>query len=179
MELQQQLLAAGIDLASWGTGPAKTLAHLQKEVDDGEAVIVTKPDGRLVRCVEVCDANVFGISPDGRHLRLKEDRQVFADGRERRRQLQYAVLEKMHAGERPLDAMVRGIREELGVAGDIDITAVRVDLEEAVSPSYPGLLSRYSCHVFDVMLCGEQVRPDGYVEVQADKRTFFIWEPVE
>ena len=40
LELKQQLENAGIDIAEWGTGQAKTLAHLHKEIENGDCVLI-------------------------------------------------------------------------------------------------------------------------------------------
>jgi len=111
--LRQQLKSAGIDISQWGTGQAKTLAHLQKEIESGETILVTGKKGELLRKVVVGGADVYYVSPDGKKYLLKEDKQVFKDGRERRRDLEQAVSEKMKPDENPRDTMIRGIKENL------------------------------------------------------------------
>lgn len=184
--LQQRLRGAGIDTAEWGTGAGKTLEHLQKEIEGGETVLVTGEDGELLRRVVVGGADVFYTSPDGKRYRLSEDRQVFADSdgedgesRERRRNLGHSVSEKMKPNEDPEEAMVRGIREELGVEGEIDLTATGTEEQLRSSPSYPGLQSQYIRHGFEATLSDQQFRPEGYVEIQEDKSTYFVWKEVE
>jgi len=174
--LQLQLEKAGIDLPQWGKGAAKTVAHLQQEIKAGETILSADERGKLLRTVTVVGANIFYHSPDGKTFRLREERQVFADGRERRRNLGHSVSEKMKPDENPRDAMLRGIREELGITGEIELTEAGTDEQLLLSPSYPGLQSRYIRHDFDVVLNDEQFRPEGYIEEQLDKRTCFVWE---
>jgi hypothetical protein len=177
--LQKQLESANIDTSKWGTGQAKTLTHLQKEIESGETILVTGETGELLRQVVVGGADVYYESPDGKKYRLKEDRQVFKDGRERRRDLGQAVSEKMKPDENPTDAMIRGIREELGISGEIKLTETGTDEQTLTSPSYPGLLSKYVRHKFQATLDDEQFNPEGYVENQSDKSTYFVWEEVD
>lgn len=177
--LRKQLSAGGIDTSSWGTGQAKTLAHLQREIELGETVLTTGKNGELLRKVVGGGADIYYQSPDGKRYRLKEDRQIFKDGRERRRDLGQAVSEKMKPGEDPQTAMIRGVEEELGISGKILLTATGTVEERVSSPSYPGLESQYIRHTFQVTLNDEQFNPEGYVEEQVDKSTYFVWEEVE
>ena len=178
--LRKQLADAGIDTSSWGTGQAKTLAHLQREIESGETILITGETGELLRRVVVGGADIFYYqSPDGKKYRLKEDRQVFKDGRERRRAFGQAVSEKMKPDEEPRSAMIRGIQEELGISGEIALSETGTDVQQVTSPSYPGLESEYIRHKFQATLVDEQFNPDGYIEKQSDKSTYFVWEEVE
>lgn len=177
--LKRQLEAAGINTAEWGIGQAKTLAHLQKEIESGETVLVTSSTGKLLRKVIGGGADIFYTSPDGKKYRLKEDRQVFKDGRERRRDFGWAVSEKMRPDEDPRIAMIRGIQEELGISGGVDLEEIETDEETLNSPSYPGLQSQYVRHKFRMTLNKDQFNPDGYVEEQPDKSTYFVWEEIK
>lgn len=174
--LRNQLEAAGISTSEWGKGEAKTLRHLVQELDEGDCTLLVDAQGALTRTVVVGGANVFYNSPEGVRYRLLEEKQVFTDGRERKRDLGHAVSEKMKPGEDPTDAMVRGIREELGIHGEIAITYQGQMEKTITSPSYPGLTSRYLNHKFTVHLQDAQFNPDGYVEKQSDKTTYFVWE---
>lgn len=176
--LQKQLADAGIDVSAWGTGQAKTLAHLLKEIESGETILVVGESGELLRKVVVGGADIYYQSPTGEKYRLKEDRQVFNDGRTRRRDLGQAVSEKMKPGEEPQAAMIRGI-QELGISGDIALVVDGVDEQKIDSPSYPGLKSQYIRHKFRATLSDDQFKPEGYVEKQADKSTYFVWEKVK
>ena len=177
--LKKQLEQAGIDTSVWGSGETKTLAHLQKEIESGETVIITGEKGELLRKVVVGGADIYYESPDGTKYRLKEDKQVFKDGRERQRNLGQAVSEKMKPDEDPQSAMIRGVQEELGIIGEINLIEVGVDKQIIDSPSYPGLQSQYVRHKFRATLNNSQFNPEGYIEKQPDKSTYFIWEKVD
>ena len=177
--LQQRLQSAGIDISQWGMGQAKTLVHLQKEIESGETILVTSENGELLRKVVVGGADVYYISPDGKKYRLKEAKQIFKDGRERRRDLGNAISEKMKPDENPRKAMARGIAEELNIAGEIILTEMGTDEHLITSPSYPGLQSQYVTYKFQVTLNDQQFNPNGYIENQSDKSTYFVWEEVK
>ena len=115
---------------------------------------------------------------DGKTYRLTEEKQVFKDGRERRRNFKGAVQEKMKAGENPKEAMIRGIWEELGITDSIELEEQEKTEETLDSPSYPGIRSRYIRHNFKGTLSEEQFNLDGYIEEQEDKSTYFVWEEV-
>jgi hypothetical protein len=175
--LQKQLTGAGIDTAHWGTGKAKTLEHLLKEIEEGETELISE-NGTLVRKVTFGACGVFYNSHDGRRYQLFEDRQVFNDGRERRRAMNNAVLEKIKKGEEIITAMARGLQEELGVEGDIGLNKIDVRERRDMSESYPGLTTLYAEHHFEATLSDAQYKPEGYVEKQEDKSTFFVWKEV-
>lgn len=177
--LKQKLEGAGIDVDEWGKGQAKTLEHLQKEIECGETILVKGEQCELLRKVVVGGADIFYTSPEGKKYRLKEDRQIFKDGRERRRGLNHAVSEKMKDDENPNEAMVRGIKEELGLEGEVTLRELGSDTKTLSSPSYPGLQSQYVTHKFEVILNDSQFKPEGYIEEQKDKSTYFVWEEFE
>jgi len=65
----------------------------------------------------------------------------------------------------------------LGIDIDPNQLIKRRDLfYDGGSQSYPGLKSKYKGHVFNCTLIDSQYKPEGYVEVQKDKSTYFIWE---
>lgn len=177
--MKQQLEGAGINVSEWGKRQTKTLAHLQKEIERGEAALITGEQGELLRRVVVGGVDIFYSLPDGKKYRLKEDKQVFKDGRERRRVFGQAVSEKIKPDEDPKNAMIRGIREELGIEGEISLTETGADEKLRSSLSYPGLQSQYIRYWFEATLKDQQFKPDGYIEEQEDKSTYFIWEEVK
>ena len=173
-QLEHLLAQHGVDIAAFGRGDAKTLEHLLTEIEAGETVLEDH-HGSLRRALSLVSLTV--ISPHGEHL--VEDRQVFADGRVRRRGLK-ALAEKFKPGEDPVAAARRALEEELGlpprVVERLHVSeGNRTETVEA-SPSYPGLTSVYHTTHLTVTLPLEAYEPEGYVEHQADKRTFFRWE---
>lgn len=114
---------------------------------------------------------------NGVEMQLFEDRQEFKDGRVRRRGL-VGLSEKMKPDENPLLSAKRALAEELSFnsAGDIDDLGIeRVDQQ---SPSYPGLPTEYLIHNMKTELPANAYNPEGYVEKQSDKSTFFIWKEI-
>jgi hypothetical protein len=84
-DLNLQLKKAGIDISSWGTGGYKTIGHLLNEIESQETILTTDVNGELLRKIEVVGAAIFHISDDGKRYYLKEEKQIFIDGRERQR----------------------------------------------------------------------------------------------
>lgn len=175
--LKDQLQSVGIDISVWGQGEAKTLISLQKEIESGEVTLVINETGTLVREVIGAGADVYYTTKDGKKFRLKEEKQVFLDGRERHRtkRMGNAVSEKMKPGEDPIMVLVRGVREELGLE-DISFEFKGTYENIAESQSYPGLLSKYVLHLFEVHLKDSQFKIEGYVEEQDNLKTYFVWE---
>jgi hypothetical protein len=174
--LKKSLENSGIDTSKWGKGQAKTLADLQKEIEGGETLLVNNESGELLRKITVSDADIYFLSPEGKKYRLKEEKQVFKDGRERRRNLGITVSEKMKPDEDPKNTMIRGIQEELGIRGNIALTKVGMKDEIKTSPSYPGLQTQYVIYKFQALLNVEQFNPNGYIEEQDGLSTYFVWE---
>jgi len=176
--LKKHLEDSGIDISKWGTGQAKTPTDLQREIERGETLLVNDESGELLRKIIVSDADIYFLSPEGKKYHLKEEKQVFKDGRERRRDLGITVSEKMKPDEDPKDTMIRGIQEELGISGDIALTKVGMKDEIKTSPSYPGLQTQYVIYKFQALLNVEQFNPNGYIEEQEGLSTYFVWEEV-
>ncbi len=165
----------GIPHETWGKGEAKSVENLLDELTNSECIIVEE-DGQLVRYIEFVGINIF-YNEDGNKYLLTEDRQVFNDGRVRKRKMLASVSEKMKSGENPLVSAIRGIKEELG----IDVGKYQLEEKKDIgydnkSQSYPGLSSKYKGHIFNCKLVSSQYREEGYIEVQKDKSTFFVWK---
>ena len=175
-ELTQKLIEYSIPVNEWGTGYAKTIEHLFDEIQNEECII-REIDGYLVRSIEYVGVRILYKDENGITWLLKEDRQEFKDGRVRRRDMPSSVSEKMKFGEDSTISAIRGIKEELGI--DIDITQLikqRPHFYDGGSQSYPGLKSKYKGNHFTCYLTEYQFNPDGYIERQKDKSTFFIWK---
>jgi len=173
-ELTDLLTVHGCPLSRWGRGPAKTLEHLLRELADGECRL-TVQDGTLYR-------DVLGAMLRVRHrdLTLIEDHQRFSDGRPdpvRRRDLQASVGEKLQRGEEPDAGARRALAEELGVTEPVELHGKHLTRKFAESESYPGLMTRFETWTYEVELPDSCFDPDGYREVQADKRTVWVWAP--
>ncbi len=176
-ELKRVLGEGNIDTSVWGQGKAKTVEAFLKELSEGEARLVRETRG-LLRNIVVSGAHVF-YSDRGNTLYLREEKQVFKkDGRERKRDSKVSVGEKAKPGETPRNAIVRGIREELGVQGNFGLVDSTSSMREEHSPSFPGLLTRYNEHHFLAFLHDGQFKAEGYVEEADDKTTYFTWSPI-
>lgn len=174
VELVAFLEAHQIPLCEWGKGEAKTLDHLFAEIDSGEAVIEKEGVG-LVRIVSGSVVDVC-YQLDNVVLRLKESKQVFSDGRERSRSLDASIGEKIRPGERALDAAHRALREELGILDDLVLTSLPLVAKGPIpSVSFPGLMTKYVSYRWQVFLPARLYKPEGYVERQPDKTSYFVW----
>lgn len=174
-ELKNKLSEHGISIDTWGTGNAKTINHLYKEIQEGECYLSDEGE-YLTRYIEFVAIKVY-YQEDNNMWFLREDRQEFTDGRIRRRKMPSSVSEKMKAGEDPLVSAIRGIEEELGVRVESSQLSKRRDITyNGSSISYPGLTAKYKGHQYSCYLRKEQFDLNGYIEVQSDKKTFFVWE---
>ena len=177
-DLINKLTQFEVPIGEWGTGQSKTVRNLLHELQEGECHI-EDAGGYLVRYLEFVGVRIF-YKEGETILYLQEDRQEFTDGRTRRRKMPSSVSEKMKFGENPHLAAVRGIREELGILIKPEQLIKARDLNyNGSSMSYPGLRSKYKGHQFTCYLTKEQFNPEGYIEKQEDKSTFFIWVKYE
>lgn len=182
MDLEKLLREHGVPLERWGQGEARSLEHLAKELAAGEATLDVADDGRIVRTGFGVAVWVYYVDAEGRRFRLKEDRQVYAHGAERRRgdKIQMSIGEKRKRDESVEEAATRAFEEELGLT--IPFTrfeALPSRDRRTPSEAFPGIDTRYVTEVFQVTLNPDEVNPEGYIEVQPDKTTYFTWEPVD
>lgn len=162
----------------WGTGKSKTINHLLDELRNEECELKVI-SGNLTRFIEFVGIKIYYTDKEGQRWFLKEDRQEFNDGRVRRRNMPSSVSEKMKSGEDPLISSIRGIREELGIKVYAHQIRKHRDLRyEGGSISYPGLETKYKGHRFICEIDDSQFEPTGYIEIQKDKKTFFVWNKV-
>lgn len=168
----------GIHVGNFGKGSAKKLEDLLEEVLAGETLLVEHKK-ELLRLVRVAGVNVF--YNDGQNeYQLVEDRQEFTDGRTRKRKdVGFSVSEKMLPNEKPEDAVKRAIVEELGILDRVDLMGKGKTEEFLESPSYPSLKSKYVRYGFEARLKPNQFNPDGYIQQQSTKTTYFVWRQVK
>lgn len=179
-DLRNLLEQSGIDTSTWGQGPTKTIEQLQKEIDEGEAVLIKSETGEIIRKISLACVDVYYKNSDGKMFFLREDKQVYLNGSERKRTLKSSVTEKMKAGEDSFDAAKRGLIEELGIEGNLNVEFIeKVNDEEEIISAYPGLKAKRTKEIFKILLDETQFSPEGYKEVQKDKTTYFVWEEVQ
>lgn len=174
-ELLDLLQAHNIPLEKWGAGETKTFEDLLAEIQIGEASI-REEKGMLVRLAEGAVLIVYHTNKFGT-WRLREEKQVFRDGRERRRDLEMSIGEKMYPNEKPADAAYRALREELHITDRLPLISLPPIIKGPVpSQSFPGLTTRYVMHAFEMYLPTHLFRPEGYTEIQRDKVNYYVWE---
>ncbi len=179
-ELGDLLSLNSIDLNKWGKGEAKTLKHLFNEIESGESFLEKNKDGKLIRKVVSVAADIFYFDEENdKILKLVEEKQVFSDGRVRKRDFMTSVSEKMHPCEAAVYAIERCIEEELKVGVILDKKFKGIFTNIIFSSSYPGLQSRYTNHIFEVVFNFVQFRREGYIEIQPDKKTYFVWKEIK
>ena len=181
-ELGAYLSGFGIPISKWGKENAKAVSHLFRELEDGDTELVEEVAGQLIRRVCFVNIEIMGVF-NGQLHRLIEEKQVFDEGmpleRVRYRQnLGGAVKEKTHLNEEPSVAASRALFEELGIVSDVSLTVLNKEEIDRESPSYPGLRTQYRATYFEAELNGDQIKPEGYKEVELDKTTYFIWQVV-
>lgn len=176
-----RLKQKGLPLDQWtGEKGTKTPEKLFEEIQAGETTLEITENGEIIRVVRVVAGDVYYREREtGKTYRLREDRQEWADGSVKQRPyLRGAVAEKMKAGERPQEAVLRGIKEELGLEGTFKLQEPEEIREQKETGTYPGLQSEYVIHKVPVFIDQASFNPKGYREVQKSKTTYFVWEAV-
>lgn len=176
IEVTKKLQSYGVTLDQWGTGPAKTVTQLAKEVFEGETVLIEQK-GKIFRTVELVHIDVR-FKAGETELQLFEDRQEFRDGRQRRRGF-LGISEKVIPGEDPLSSAKRALMEELGISSHVHLNSTGVEKYTLPSPSYPGLMTKYKEYKMQTYIPDSAYKADGYVEEQTDKNTYFVWQKIE
>jgi len=149
-KLQDMVLwleSIGIDVSQWGTSTSKSLENLWDEYLRGEIYFVADPPLRIVQVVQI----IVGRND----MILLEMEQEFSNSKRRSRN--QPPSEKIKPGEDLYDAALRCLNEELGlepVQIDIDKFSYTAKEEIIESPSYPGLLTRYTIHTLEVQVTG-------------------------
>lgn len=175
--LKRFLTAHKVEYASWGQGTTKTVDDLFTECFSGESTLFVTKKGRIVRKVRRVQLRIFFKERKKKLLFLIE-RQVFENGSVRERSKKRSASEKMLRGERPKDAALRCLKEELGITGIEPgmLKPLTVESSKRISSrSYPGLLEKKDGPRYKLMLPKEHFNKRGYVERQSRKTTYFSW----
>lgn len=173
-QVDELLARFNVPIQTWGTGAAKTRAHLDEEIRSGETKLIVQDD-MLIRSAKGVLVDVY-YEAQGVTLYLIEKSQVFTDGRTKKRTTTGSIGEKLKPGELPIAAAHRALSEELGLAMELRLVECEYFVKGPVpSDSYPGIYSRYEVWRFKTNLPPEAFRPQGYVERQHDKSSYFEW----
>lgn len=181
-ELDLLLKKHNIPIDTWGSGNAKNFEALFFEIQSGECTIAVE-NGELIRSTNALAINVY-CRIDGKTFRLKEEKQVFADGRVRRRGadiMDTSMGEKITGSESQPRALRRALEEELNLpkGSDFVYEQEKSIVKERPSNSYPGLKSRHNLFRYDVLMPQNTFDSDAeIIEKQDDKWTYFIWVEV-
>lgn len=184
--LKDVLLSAGLPVGTWGDGPTKTYEDLWKEIADGESELAhpsTQDElnqwGEVIRVTNVLGIDVYHQDENGRLFRLREEKQLFKDGRgERRRELMTSLGEKIKADEDKASAVIRAVQEELGISSVQGVEQGEQTEIWKSTPTYPELSSKLNIYKYSVLINPMDFRREGYVEDQDSKQTFFVWDEV-
>ena len=127
-----------IDPSLFGTGVAKTLDQLVKEINDGETEFSTMPLLRVVRVL------ILALVRDGKTLVETNQFWHKTDIRDSySRQRFCLVAEKIERGEFPEAAVRRALKEELGIEVTFADCTFAYSTEIRDSLSYPGVKTKY------------------------------------
>lgn len=160
---------------------AKEIWDLLKEIQEGESTLkLDEETWELIRKIRVLNIRVlYG------DVELYEEKQVFKDNdwneipeKIRVRNLESSVWEKMQPGESSADAVMRAIQEELGIILSENQLPAWYTIENpprTQSPSYPWIQNESSIISTTITLNDAQYNPDGYIEKQKKKNTYFQW----
>ncbi|AFZ11532.1 hypothetical protein Cri9333_0586 [Crinalium epipsammum PCC 9333] len=165
-----------LPLHLYGKGQAKDYSSLLQEIEKKESQIIWD-NNRPIRLIKVCRVRVICGDQE-----LYEDRQVFSDGRVRKRGIR-GLAEKLFKDEKEEIAAKRALKEELGLSDEastlVSIHFNGIDNEEKESPSYPGLKTRYLFWDFIAYL-PVQYWQEEFVEGCEDdvKQTYFVWRKI-
>lgn len=179
--LNEYLQKRGISTSTWGKGATKTVAQLFKELQNGECSFIEPENNKCCIRMHVVNVDVFYKDESGNKFYLIEERQVFKNNSERKRTwLPTSLAEKMKPKETPEEATKRCLQEELGIIGTLDMKYEKAQ-EEFVpsSATYPGVSVKRTAHVFTLYLTKNQFKPEGYIETQPDKTTYFTWKKMK
>lgn len=170
------LTRARVPLDDYGKGAAKTIQNLHREVVSGESVMQVNDTYELTRDVNVVWIDVVCSLSNGDVYLLREDRQEFKDGRVRRRSTPSSLGEKMQAGEDLDQAIIRALSEEIGVNAIDGLYKVSESKEKFTPPTFPGLETTYASHSYVAVLPEAAFIAEGYVEHQAEKDNYYVWD---
>lgn len=184
-ELQQKLIQYGINFNNWNIASGnKSVEQLLKEIKNGDCILIEE-NNNLYRSVKV--ANVTILSDDEQY-RLVEKAHLNQNREVVKERGNNVLSEKIETGETVLNAIVRGIKEELGEKYNKNIVflneeSMNVKNEEKSSYSYPGLKALYTFYETSVkipLLTQDYPPPQSFVTEERNSdgsfKRYIEWE---
>lgn len=178
-ELRDILVENGVRVEDFGKSGAKKLEDLFRELQNKETEIVKEGD-KIFRKISALSISVKHES-GGKKYVLVEEKQIFADGRERKRTPLGSLSEKLRRDEDPKVAVARALQEELSINTNYTPSFVETINEIKESGSYPSLLTKYVFYRYNIDLENEDYKPEGYVEHEEGTgiKTYFVWKEMQ
>ncbi len=173
--LAKLLDSFNIPIEKFGKGEAKTMQNLLDETSNGDCRLVISKKG-IHREVSIMRVHVIYYK-NNKSLILKESKQVFDDGRGRKRNLLH-ISEKFSIEEEFEKVAERAVAEELGIESKIkQETRDSLSLDTLDTISYPGLERKPIFSDRIVFLTYDQFKEDGYTEYNKKTgiTTYFVW----
>jgi len=161
------------NISFWGQNGTKPLSALLKEIKSGETILVLN-NNNVVRLVKVVSIRIFD-SPAKTRV-LKETGHYDQNMNKIRDRKNIGILEKMEPGEKPINAIIRGIHEELGnryahnlrfFKGNPTYNIDKPDIKLG-SNSYPGLNGQYMFY-----------KEEGYIPVLTQEKSVSPFYTIE
>ena len=174
-KLMKLLSWFNIPVDKFGKGEAKSVQNLLDEINNGDCRLIISRDG-IYREVFVIRAYI-----NYKGLILKEDKQVFDDGRIRERNY-FHISEKIRVDEKFEEALKRAVKKELGIESKLNWENRSVgEKEDMDSLSYPMLTTRYLFFDRLIFFTDEQYKEEGYTEYKKSTgiTTHFKWFSVD
>lgn len=176
-ELENILRENDVDFSKWGKFYKGMLKYLFKQIEIGESVFYKTKDNNLLRKTKVSVANVY-YKKENKKYKLKEKEQIFFNFKKQAKKHKSSISETARPNEHPKECILRGLKEELGIKSEVVLK--QIDQEKIIeeSFSFPTVKTEREVTRFDVFLNDSQYKKRGYVDVEANIKSIFVWEEI-
>ncbi len=178
--VKETLAMWAIDIKSWWKAPHKWVKHLVDEINNNEAWLLCFK-GDVSRCVYVSTWDVYYRDTNNQLFLLKEEKQVFPNGKVIRRGLDNSISEKSGRDEDDMIWIIRAVKEELWLTSENIKSILNKWIKEdsRESKAYPWLISKYILAKFQILLDWNIDTNKGFQEAGTEKTIHFVWEAIE